>query len=130
MPGIFICTTHYKAVSRLLVFLLLASLSAGFSVNRRSCTHIECWDGKGWSGWGCLGFFIQYICKYSTIMLLDNLLQTARLSFPIVFPEIALYVIWVSSIYSLYLFLCLASFTFKWNGKFALKDLVCEDEYI
>lgn len=63
-------------------------------------------------------------------MLLDNLLQSARLSFPIVFPEIALYVIWVSSICSLYLFLCLANFTFKWNKKIALNYLVCEDEYI
>lgn len=49
MPGVFICINHYKVMSRLLVFLLIALLSVGFHIE--GCFQIDNKSrGKGGSG--------------------------------------------------------------------------------
>lgn len=58
MPGVFICINHYKVMSRLLVFLLIALLSVGFHIER----HFEIYNksrGKGGSGGMEGGFLVS-----------------------------------------------------------------------
>lgn len=46
MPGVFIHINHYKVISRLLVFLMIALLSVGFHIE--GCFQIH--KLKGWVG--------------------------------------------------------------------------------